>query len=69
MGWWKTKDGHVIGDPAADYVESFGQAASRWIGPVDLPEEIRRRLDELYVEGIGRQPTENEIEALLGFCG
>ena len=69
MGWWKTRDGHVIGDPAADFIESFGNAASRWVEPSDLPEEVQARLDAMYVEGIGRKPTDKEIEALLGFCG
>lgn len=69
MGWWKTVDGAVIGDPAADYVEQLQAMGVVYVDPTDLPGEVRERLDALYVEGIGRPPTDDDLSALLGFCG
>ena len=68
MGWWKAVSGGVIGDPAADYVDSLVEMGLLFTHPSELPGEIRERITALYVEGLGREPTESDLEALLGFC-
>ena len=69
MGWWRTRTGCVLGDAAADYVEGFSRMGSVWIEPSDIPGEVRERLDALYVEGIGRVPSDDELGELLAFSG
>lgn len=69
MGWWQTVGGAVIGDPAADYVDNLLEMGLVFTHPSELPGEIRERLTALYVEGLGRKPTDADLEALLGFCG
>lgn len=61
-------NGAVIGDPAANYVEASASAGRRWTDPDLLPPEVREQIDALYVEGIGRTPTDEEVRALLVFC-
>lgn len=68
MGWWRTVNGAVIGDPAADYVETLALHGRHWIEPDRLPTEVREQIDALYVEGIGRTPTDEEVRTLLVFC-
>ena len=69
MGWWETVGGAVIGDPAADYVEHL-QAMGLFFGePDDVPCHVRERLIALYIDGIGRPPTDGDLRALLSFCG
>jgi hypothetical protein len=65
MGWWIARDGGVIGDPPADLLEELGAA---WNRPSDIPPEVRARIDALYIEGLGRLPTEEDLAALLSFC-
>ncbi|MBU0637276.1 MAG: hypothetical protein KKB50_00275 [Planctomycetes bacterium] len=69
MGWWKTVSGGVIGDPAADYVEQLACMEVVFAAPADIPALVRDRLVALYVEGIGRPPTDDDLQALLAFCG
>ncbi len=69
MGWWQTRSGNVIGDPAADYVDQLVRSGLRCVDASELPCEVRKRLDRLYVEGIGRAPTDAELSDLLAFCG
>ena len=69
MGWWETVGGAVIGDPAANYLDEFASLGLTWSEPENVPGEIRERLDALYVEGIGRAPSYEDIRALLSFCG
>ena len=69
MGWWQLRNGGVIGDPAADYVEQLVREGLRCVDPIDLPCEARKRLDAIYEAGIGRAPTEAELRDLLAFCG
>ena len=64
MGWWRT-DGGVIGDPPADYLDALGQT---WDSPKEIPVEVRERLTALYVEGLGRTPTEDDLQDLLDYC-
>lgn len=68
MGWWQTVSGAVIGDPAADYVDNLFEIGLTFTCPSELPGEIRERIVALYVEGLGREPTEQDLDALLGFC-
>ena len=69
MGWWETVSGAVIGDAAANYVEELAAAGRVFVEPADLPKEARERLMVLYMEGIGRTPTDDDLRALLAFCG
>ena len=69
MGWWKTVSGSVIGDVAADYMNTFSKQGIMWNEASELPREIRDRLDALYVEGIGRPATDAELTELLDFAG
>lgn len=64
MGWWKT-DGGVIGDPPADYLDALDRT---WDSPSEIPGEVRERLVALYIEGLGREPTEEDLAALLAYC-
>ena len=38
------------------------------LNPRRLPAEIRGRLKAIYVEGFGREPTEEDLRAVLAFC-
>ena len=68
MGWWQTRSGAVIGDPAADYVDDLIAKGLAYVEPSELPAEIRERLRAIYVEGLGREPTDDELRAVLTFC-
>jgi hypothetical protein len=68
MGWWQTVGGAVIGDPAADYVDDLIAQGKAYVEPAELPEDVRKRLTDLYVEGLGREPTEDDLRAVLAFC-
>ena len=68
MGWWQTVGGAVIGDPAADYVDDLIAQGMAYTEPSELPPEVRKRLAAIYVEGLGREPTDDEVRAVLRFC-
>lgn len=68
VGWWKTVNGAVIGDPPADYVEELARMGQVFVGPSEFPRHVRERLKAIYVEGLGREPTETEFLELLAFC-
>lgn len=68
MGWWKTAGGAVIGDPPANYMDELVSMGLMYVEPADLPATVRADLEALYVEGIGRVPTEDELTAVLAFC-
>ena len=65
MGWWETVDGHVIGDPPLDYMEQLVRLGCRWDDPPAIPGEVLDRLRALYMEGLGREPTDHELAVLL----
>ena len=69
MGWWKTHGDAVVGDPAADYVEYLQAMGLVYVEPDDLPWKVRECLIALYLEGIDRPPTDDDLRALLRFCG
>ena len=69
MGWWETVSGAVIGDPPANYLDEFVSLGMTWADPENVPGEVRERLDALYMEGIGRASSDEDIRALLSFCG
>ena len=69
MGWWKTVNGGVIGDPAADYIEQRASMELVFVEPADLPWKVQECLRALYLDGIGRPPTDDDLRALLSFCG
>lgn len=68
MGWWQTVSGAVIGDPAADYVDDLIAQGMAYVEPSELPPSVRERLTLIYVEGLGREPTDDELRAVLAFC-
>jgi hypothetical protein len=68
MGWWQTVSGAVIGDPAADYVDDLIAQGKAYVEPSELPRDVRKRLTEIYVEGLGCEPTDDDLRAVLAFC-
>jgi hypothetical protein len=68
MGWWKTVSGDVIGDGPANYVDKLVERGIAYTEPSELPAEVRTRIVSLYVEDLGREPSESEIRTLLAFC-
>jgi hypothetical protein len=68
MGWWQTVAGRFIGDGPADYIEELGRVGQLFVEPDEFPRHVRERLDALYVEGLGRGPTDAELLELLAFC-
>jgi hypothetical protein len=68
MGWWKTTRGTTIGDPPANYLDSLEAMGLTYKAIGDLPGEIRERLDALYLEGLGRRPTDEDLTDLIEFC-
>ena len=68
MGWWRRGDG-VIGDPAADYMESLKNnlGGITWKPPSEIPGEIRERIAQFYWQELGRGPTEEDLRELLEF--
>ncbi len=68
VGWWQTVAGRVIGDPPADYIEELSRMGQLFVEPSEFPRHVREHLDALYVEGLGRGPTEVELSELLSFC-
>lgn len=68
MGWWRTVNDRVIGDAAADYIETLAKMGQVFVDPSDFPPHVRKCLNALYREGIGREPTDAELLELLGFC-
>ena len=68
MGWWQTVSGAVIGDPAADYIDVLIAKGQAYVEPSELPAGIRERLAAIYVEGVGREPTEEDLLPVLAFC-
>ena len=68
MGWWQTVSGAVIGDPAADYVDDLIAQGKAYVDPSELPPDVRKSLTAIYVEGLGREPTDDELRAVLRFC-
>jgi hypothetical protein len=68
VGWWQTVAGRVIGDAPADYLEELARMGQLFVEPSEFPRHVRERLDALYVEALGREPTEAELLELLAFC-
>jgi len=68
MGWWQTLAGRVVGDAPADYIEELARMGQQFVEPSEFPRHVRERLNALYVEGLGREPTEMELAELLAFC-
>jgi len=68
MGWWQTVSGAVIGDPAADYVDDLIVQGKAYVEPSEPPPDVRESLTAIYVEGLGREPTEDDLRAVLAFC-
>ncbi len=65
MGWWETVGGGVIGDAAVDYLEELD---GRWKEPEDVPVQVGAEIVSLYLQGIGRPPSEQDLRDLLAFC-
>lgn len=64
MGWWETRGGAIIGDPPANLLDELGMT---WDRPSAIPHRILEQIEALYIEDLGRLPTEEELEALLSF--
>ncbi len=68
MGWWKTVGGAVIGDGPANVLDEYAERGAVWAEPAVIPTEVRKQIEALYLEDLGRLPTDEELEALLSFC-
>ena len=68
MGWWKTVSGAVIGDGPANVLEDYATRGAVWLDAAAIPVNVRLEIEAMYVEGLGRSPTNEELEALLCFC-
>ena len=58
----------MIGDPAADYVDDLIAQGKAYVEPSELPPDVRKHLAAIYVEGLGREPTDEDLRAVLAFC-
>ena len=70
MGWWQETETAVIGDPVADYMEGLKTAVGGkipWTEVSEIPAEVTERITALYVEGLGRKPTQDDLKALLDY--
>jgi len=65
MGWWRTTNGSVIGDPPANIIDETGITCAE---PDKIPAEVRTQIDRCYREDFDRHPTEQELRDLLAFC-
>lgn len=69
MGWWKTVSGAVIGDGPANVLDGYAERGAVWADATAIPADVRREIDAVDVEDLGRLPTKEELDALLSFCG
>ncbi len=67
MGWWQSCEGGVLGDPALDYLDELEAVGIRFEKPGDLPDHVKASIVARYREGLGREPTQEDLEALLRF--
>jgi len=69
MGWWQ-RDAGVIGDPVADYMDALKDALGGipWQTPPEIPAEVRERITSFYLQGLGWEPTEADLAALIAFA-
>ena len=67
MGWYESVHGGVMGDPIADLIDDTG-----WDGsgktPTDIPPELLDKIDDLYVEGMGRLARWDDLKAVVGYA-
>lgn len=68
MGWWQTVSGRFVGEAPAAYLEELARMGQVFVEPSEFPRHVQEHLDALYVEGLGRKPTESELSELLAFC-
>lgn len=66
MGWWKTVTGRIIGDAPLDVLEEHADSR-QWKSTDDIPPETMNAIKEAYREGVGRTPSEAELDVLLAF--
>ena len=70
MGWWMCNNNGVIGDAPADYLEEVIEQRSLsepWRKASEIPADVRRHLDRIHVDGLGRRANDADIDALLSF--
>ena len=65
LGWWQTRSGGVIGDAPADIVDGLDWCPA---SPAEIPSNTLVEIKRCYVTDLGREPTEEELRDLLGFC-
>ena len=68
MGWYESVHGGVMGDPVADMIDELGEA-SDWRTPDDIPSGVHTEIVRLYREGLGREPTADDLNAVVGYAG
>ncbi len=64
MGWWETENGEVLGDPPLDELEKHANSG-RWKTPDDIPSDVMTAIVNSYRDGLGRDPNQAELAALL----
>ena len=67
MGWWQSCEGGVLGDSALDYLDELEAIGLRFEKASDLPNHVRASIVERYREGLGREPTDKDLVAMLRF--
>lgn len=69
MGWWQ-RDAGVIGDSVADYIDSLQRALGGipWRTSAEIPAEVRERIAGFYLQSLDREPTDDDLDALLAFA-
>lgn len=65
MGWWKTVEGHTLGDGPLDLLEECNPKPTK---PTEIPPTVLLLIMLAYVEDLGVLPTTDEINALVEFC-
>ena len=67
MGWYESIHGGVMGDPVADLIDDAG-----WDGsgktPADIPPVLLGKINDLYVEWMGRLATGDDLKSVVGYA-
>jgi hypothetical protein len=66
LGWWKTGNGGVIGDPPLNVLDECRESVT-WTMPEHIPKQVLARIKREYLVDWGRKPTRDELQDLLDF--
>jgi hypothetical protein len=65
MGWWKADKGTIVGDAPLDILDRSDSKS--WTSRSDVSASVFNEIATAYQEGLGRAPTDLEIQQLLSF--